>query len=192
MPQLTTERLCLRSWRLQDVEPMAAINADPRVGDWLGGTIDLEETSARLQLYGYHWEEHGFGIWAVEERTSGRLVGRTGLMHWDDWTASPHDAEIGWTFDPADWGKGYATEAARAVLDWAAPRPGLRTIISITRPDNVRSRRVMEKLGLTYNGETVWHGFSQVWYGIDLSGPESPATAAGLLPPADGARPVGS
>lgn len=168
-PELTTERLRLRAWRLEDVEPMAAINVDSRVGEWLGGTIDLEETRARLQLYGYHWEEHGFGIWAVEERASGRLVGRTGLMHWDDWTAGPHDAEIGWTFDPAVWGKGYATEAARTVLDWAATQPGLRTIISITRPDNIASRRVMEKLGMIYRGETVWRGSSQVWYGIDLT-----------------------
>ncbi len=150
---------------------MAAISGDPRVGEWLGGVIDIEETRARLQAYAYHWDERGFGIWAVEECASGRLVGRTGLMHWDDWTASTHDAEIGWTFAPEVWGRGYATEAARAALGWAAERPGLQTIVSITRPDNVASRRVMEKLGLTYRGETVWRGFDQVWYGIEVDRP---------------------
>lgn len=167
VPELVTERLRLRAWVLADVEPMAAINADPLVGEWLGGVIQTEETRARLKAYANHWEERGFGIWAVEERASGRLVGRTGLMHWDDWTASPHDAEIGWTFAPEVWGRGNATEAARAALGWAAGQPGLNAIISITRPDNVASRRVMEKLGLTYRGETVWRGFAQVWYGIE-------------------------
>lgn len=166
---METDRLRLRAWRLEDVDAMAAINADPRVGDWLGGVIDTEETRAQLQAYVYRWEERGFGLWAVEERTTGRLLGRTGLMHWDDWTASPHDAEIGWTLAPDAWGRGYATEAARAVLDWATAQPGLRTIISITRPDNAASRRVMEKLDLAYQGETTWRGLSQVWYAIELS-----------------------
>ncbi len=124
VPELVTARLRLRNWQPQDVEPMAAINADPRVGDWLGGTIGVEETRTRLQLYASHWDERAFGIWAVEERRSGRLVGRTGFMRWDDWTASPHGAEIGWTFDPGVWGRGYATEAARAALAWAATQPG--------------------------------------------------------------------
>jgi RimJ/RimL family protein N-acetyltransferase len=171
IPELLTKRLCLRGWQPADVEPMTTINADPRVGEWLGGVIGLEETTARLAAYAYHWQERGFGIWAVEERVGGRLVGRTGFMHWDDWTASPHDAEIGWTFAPEVWGRGYASEAARAAIEWARTRPDLRQIISITRPDNQRSRRVMEKLGLTYQGHTVWRGFEQVWYGIELASP---------------------
>lgn len=166
IPELLTPRLRLRGWRPDDLEPMAAINADPRVAEWLGGVIGLEETRLRLQAYADHWEEHDFGLWAVGERHGGRMVGRTGLMHWHDWTASPHDAEIGWTFAPDVWGRGYATEAARAALDWARAQPGLRGIISITRPDNLRSRRVMEKLGLAYRAEAFWRGFGQVWYEI--------------------------
>jgi RimJ/RimL family protein N-acetyltransferase len=107
-------------------------------------------------------------MWAVEELASGRFVGRVGLVQHDDWTASAHDAEIGWVFSPAVWGRGYATEAARAALDWARQRQDLQTIISITRPDNLRSRRVMEKLGLTYRGSATWHGFDQVWYATEL------------------------
>lgn len=168
VPELTTPRLRLRGWDPSDLEPMAAINADPRVGEWLGSVIDAEETERRLQAYAYHWEERGFGLWAVVDRETGELVGRTGFMHWDDWTTAQHDAEIGWTFAPERWGHGYATEAARTALDWARAQPALRHIISITRPDNLRSRRVMEKLGLTYRGRTVWRGFEQGWYGIDL------------------------
>lgn len=168
VPELTTPRLRLRGWVASDLEPMAAINADPRVGEWLGGVIDADETERRLQAYAYHWQERGCGLWAVVDRATGELVGRTGLMHWDDWTAADHDAEIGWTFAPHVWGRGYATEAARAALDWARVQPGLRHIISITRPNNVRSRRVMERLGLAYCGRTVWRGFDQVWYAIDL------------------------
>lgn len=169
--ELITKRLRLRGWAADDIEPLAAINADPRVGEWIGGVIDTEETRARVAAWVRHWDERGFGPWAVEELASRQLVGRMGLMHWDDWVASPHDAEVGWTFAHEVWGRGYATEAARAALEWAVGQPALRTIISITRPDNHRSRRVMEKLGLSYGGETVWRGSSQVWYGIGLPGP---------------------
>lgn len=146
------------------------INADPRVGAWIGGVIDAKETRVRVGAWIDHWEDRGFGPWAVEERATRRLVGRTGFMHWDDWTASPHDAEVGWALAPAVWGRGYATEAGRVALGWAVGQPALRAIISITRPDNLRSRRVMERLGLTYAGETVWRGSGQVWYGIELPG----------------------
>ena len=168
MDELVTNRLLLRGWRPEDVESLARINSDPRVAEWLGRALDAVETAQRVVAFNDHWKEHGFGPWAVEERATGRLAGRTGFVHWDDWTASPHDAEIGWTFAPDVWGRGYATEAALAAVDWARTRPRLRKIISITRPDNVRSRRVMEKIGLTYRGDTFWHGFDQVWYGVDL------------------------
>lgn len=168
VPELTTPRLRLRGWEPSDHEPMAAINADPRVGEWLGGVIDAEETERRLQANAYRWEERGFGLWAVEERATGQLVGRTGFRHWDDWTASEHDAEIGWTFAHEVWGRGYATEAARTALDWARAQPTLQHIISITSPDNLRSRRVMEKLGLAYRGRTIGRGRDEVWYAIDL------------------------
>ena len=148
---------------------MAAINADIRVGEWLGGVIDRDQTQARIQAWFDHWDERGFGQWAVEDRATMLLVGRVGLMHHADWVASAHDAEIGWALTPKVWNRGYATEAARAVLDWARGQPGLRTIVSITRPENVRSRRVMTKLGMAYGGQTQWRGFHQVWYVLELS-----------------------
>lgn len=158
-----SERLRLRAWAAKDIAPMTAINGDPAVARWLG-PMDPAQTEQRIRAWVDHWQMRGYGLWAVEESVSGAFVGRVGLVHHDDWTASAHDAEIGWALSPTVWGRGYATEAARAVLDWARQRPDLQTIISITRPHNLRSRRVMEKLGLTYRGSVEWRGFEQVWY----------------------------
>jgi RimJ/RimL family protein N-acetyltransferase len=167
VPHLSTDRLRLRAWAHADTAPLTEIYTDPDVTEWLG-PVDPAQTGTRIDAYLEHWRRHGYGIWAVEEVESGRFVGRVGLVHHDDWTASDHDAEIGWALSRSVWGRGYATEAALAALDWARERPDLTKIISITRPDNVRSLRVMEKLGLRYRGATTWHGFDQVWYGRDL------------------------
>lgn len=167
IPEIETQRLRLRAWRDGDITPMTAINSDPAVTRWLG-PIDASQTESRIRVWTEHWRVDGFGLWAVEEKASGLLIGRVGLVHHDDWVASEHDAEIGWTLASTAWGKGYATEAAQAALDWARRRDRPRNIISITRPDNSRSRRVMEKLGLTYRGQTHWHAFDQVWYAIEL------------------------
>ena len=134
---------------------------------WLGNP-DPALTAHSIARWTELWRIQGFGMWAVEERQGGRLIGRVGLIHHEDWTASGHDAEIGWTLARATWGQGFATEAAAAVLRWARERGGPLDIISITRPNNVRSRRVMEKLGLVHVGQTHWHGYEQVWYAIDL------------------------
>ena len=163
VPTLATDRLRLRALSDADVGPMTEINRDPEVAQWLGEP-DPSLTGQRIAGYVEHWRTRGFGQWAVEEAASGVFIGRVGLVHHDDWTASVHDAEIGWTLSRAVWGRGYATEAARAALEWATERPDLKAIISITLPGNLRSRRVMEKLGLTYQGSAFWHGFEQVWY----------------------------
>ncbi len=165
VPELRTERLLLRGWREDDIEPMRAINSDPEVNAWLG--VDPSQTEARIAHWLNHWQQFGFGLWAIEEKATEEMIGRVGLVDQVDWTVSPQDAEVGWTLASSAWGKGYATEAALAALEFAREK-GLRHIISITRPDNVRSQRVMEKLGLTYRGATNWHGYDQVWYGTEL------------------------
>lgn len=167
IPAVESPRLILRGWRPEDLEPMTAINSDPEVARWLGSP-DPAKTGERIRAWTEHWRRLGFGLWAVEETVSGQMVGRVGFVHQDDWTASEHDAEIGWTLASHVWGRGYATEAATAALNWARPREDLQRIISITLPTNLRSRRVMEKLGLSYEGEAHWHGFDQVWYALDL------------------------
>lgn len=166
IPTIETERLILRGWRATDVAPLRAIYADPAVAPWLGRP-DPDQVEASIQRWLEHWRSYGFGLWALEEKASGALIGRVGLVNQTDWTASEQDAEVGWTLASSVWGHGYATEGATAALDFARAK-GLRRIISITLPNNERSQAVMKRLGLTYRGATHWHGYGQVWYGTEL------------------------
>src|SRR5881392_3681541 len=117
IPEIQTSRLRLRAWREGDVERMAAIYSDPEVVRYLR-PLDLEGTRQQLLRFGYQWEERGFGLWAVEERANGRLIGRIGLFHHADWTASLYDAEVGWTLERSTWGRGLATEGGAAALSF--------------------------------------------------------------------------
>jgi RimJ/RimL family protein N-acetyltransferase len=91
-----------------------------------------------------HWQEHGFGLLAVEDRATGTLVGRSGIQFHTLW---PQDPEVGWGIDPDWWGRGLATEAGAACVGWAFRELGLERVVSIAQPANVASIRVMEKLG---------------------------------------------
>ena len=166
IPEIETDRLLLRGWREADVDALADIRRDAEVARWLGHP-DPDRAAESIAWWVEHWRIHGFGLWALEDKASGRFIGRLGLMHHGDWTASEHDAEVGWTLARDAWGRGYATEGARAALEFARA-VGIRRVISITLPTNIRSQRVMQKLGLTYRGEANWHGFDQVWYATDL------------------------
>ena len=110
------------------------------------GPMSREESAAALARYQRHWTEHGFGLLAVEDRESGRLIGRAGPQLHRLW---PSDPELGWGLDPGCWGRGLATEAGRACLEWAFGDLGVRRLVSITTPENAASRRVMEKLGFS-------------------------------------------
>jgi RimJ/RimL family protein N-acetyltransferase len=114
------------------------------------------------------WRRLGFGHWAVEERESGRFVGRTGAKRHPDWNLDPVHAEVGWAYDRSVWGRGYATEGALAALAFLFDEIGRRDVISIAAPGNAASLRVMDKLGLTRQGERDWggRGLHVVWYGI--------------------------
>jgi len=164
---LETERLLLREWRQGDVEELARIYADERVHRFLGGPIDREATERQVARFVRDWEQRGYGHWVAEHRESGRMIGRVGLMHHPDWTASEDKVEVGWTLDPAFWGKGLATEGAQASLRYGFEALGLPRIVSFTLPDNVASRRVMEKCGLTFRGTTPWRGLEHVWYALE-------------------------
>lgn len=99
----------------------------------------------------------------MEERASGRFIGRIGLLHHDDWVASPHDAEVGWVLARDRWGIGLASEGGGAALEFGT-QLGLRKFISIAHVGNAASQRVMEKLGLVRVGETVWRDSPVVWF----------------------------
>ncbi|MFL5820403.1 MAG: GNAT family N-acetyltransferase [Solirubrobacteraceae bacterium] len=169
-PTVETERLRLRAWRPGDVSALARIVADPEVTRYLHlpGSESPAQTVGRLR---HHWDEHGFGHWAVEAKASGDLIGRLGLLHHRDWEPDPHNVEVGWILARCAWGKGLATEGGRAALRYGFDRIGLPDIISIADPANRASRRVMEKLGLSPAGTARWRGVDVVWYSIDRRAP---------------------
>lgn len=172
VPEILTPRLRLRGWQERDVERMAAIYDDPEVTRYLR-PLDLEGTRQQLLGFRYHWEEHRFGLWAAEERATGRLIGRVGLWHHDDWTASPHDAEVGWTLARDLWGRGLATEGGSAALRFGFEKKEMRRIVSIAHRENLASQRVMVKLGMHREGETIWRETPVVWYAIERSDSEA-------------------
>jgi RimJ/RimL family protein N-acetyltransferase len=164
--ELRTERLLLRQWRPADAEPLAEIYAQPEFVEH-NPARDLDETRRQIDRFTSQWENEGFSHWAAEDLDSGRLIGRIGLLRHHDWPVVDDPVEVGWTLHRDWWGKGLATEGGRASMEcWRELLPD-RQLISITTPANVRSRAVMERLGLTYRGTALWHGFNVIWYAID-------------------------
>jgi RimJ/RimL family protein N-acetyltransferase len=146
-PPLHTERLELRRFAAADREPLAGVFGDPAVMRFVGAErrpLDAPQVTAALAVAGQHWEQLGYGPLAVVERASGRLVGEAGLQPLD---GGP-DVELTYTFAGAAWGRGYATEAARAVLRWAFAGLLLPRVEAVADPGNHASLRVLEKLGM--------------------------------------------
>lgn len=166
MTEIETEQLLLRQWRDEDLAPYARMCADPEVMRYLPAVLTRDESALQIEGFVRHWEERGFGLWAVEERASDEFVGFIGLAQHEDWAIDEHNVEVGWRLDRRFWGRGLATEGAIASLRYGFETLGLERIISITDPRNVASRRVMEKAGLLYQGEVRWRGFDDVWYAI--------------------------
>jgi RimJ/RimL family protein N-acetyltransferase len=147
----------LRVPRLDDADAFAEYLADPEVMRFLGGeTVPREDAPSVVRKWLDRWEANGVGPFAIERREDGRIVGRVGVIVWDtrEWRnstfaeAGEHaQAELGWALMRAHWGNGYATEAARAVRDWARRERAVGRLISLINPDNVQSQRVAERLG---------------------------------------------
>lgn len=140
--EIRTSRLLLREWTDVDRAPFAAINADPEVMAHFPSTLTRAQSDALVDRIRTHFAEHGYGLWAVE--AGGELAGFTGLA-WTDVTGT-RSLEVGWRLRAGFWGRGYATEAARAALD-----VGLRQapeVVSFTALTNERSQRVMQRLGM--------------------------------------------
>ena len=155
VPVLQTERLRLRLPARADLEPLAAMLGDPEVAEFLGGAPpDREQTWRSLAAMIGHWVLRGYGLFSVEEKATGQLVGRVGLLNPEGWP----EAEVAWTIARPVWGRGYAAEAARAVLGWAKDPLGLPPPISLIDPGNRRSARVALKLGATIERRTTFRG----------------------------------
>jgi RimJ/RimL family protein N-acetyltransferase len=163
VPVLETERLLLREWRESDFEDFADICADPDVMRYLSGSpLSRMEAWRQMAVMIGHWYLRGFGHWVVEEKASGRLVGRLGFLNPEGWPGF----EIGWTLGRGSWGKGYATEGARAALAYAFTEMGRDHVISLIQPGNRASIAVAERLGETLEGQTQLMGFDVLIYGL--------------------------
>ncbi len=149
IPRRTTERLILREWRDPDREPFAAMNADPRVMEFLSRSLDRAASDAMIERIAAHWAEDGFGLWAVEVVETGAFIGCVGLSRPNFEAAFTPCVEVGWRLAPAAWSHGYATEAARAALRFGFENLSLAQIVSFTAVGNGRSRAVMERLGMS-------------------------------------------
>ncbi|MDX6696461.1 MAG: hypothetical protein QOF02_4064 [Blastocatellia bacterium] len=160
---LETERLVLRMWRESDFEEYARICADPEVMRYLSGKpfSRLEAWRHMAFLVG-HWQLRGYGYWVLEEKASGRLIGRLGLQYPAGWPGF----EIGWTLARESWGKGYATEGARKVLGYAFTEMDREHVISLIHSDNIGSIKVAERLGEQVEGRTEVMGMDVLIYGI--------------------------
>ena len=146
---IRTDRLLLRRWRDADREPFAAMNADPAVVEHLQGPLSREHSDDFVDRIEHHWDEHGWGLWAVEVVGGSPFVGYVGV--WPAGYVEPGMVEVGWRLASEHWGHGYATEAAREALRFGFEEIGLDEIVSFTVPQNERSWRVMERIGLVHD-----------------------------------------
>jgi 3-dehydroquinate dehydratase/shikimate dehydrogenase len=149
---IRTERLILRTWKDEDIVPHAEMNADPRVREFFTSLRTREESEADIRAVRIKYDRDGFCMFAAELLASGEFIGFIGLqkMNFAIPSIEQPTVEIGWRLAYKYWGKGLATEGARAVLSYGFNKLQLPEIIAITVPANVRSRRVMEKIGMRH------------------------------------------
>ena len=146
-----TERLVLRRWRASDRQPFAAMNADPRVMEFFPAMLSTEESDRLVDRIEAHFEESGFGPCAVELIEDGSFLGYVGLAIPRFTAHFTPCVEIGWRIAPSYWNRGFATEAAREIIRQAFEVHRIEELVSFTSSGNFRSRRVMEKLGMTHD-----------------------------------------
>jgi RimJ/RimL family protein N-acetyltransferase len=161
---IETERLLLRLPATQDAPAVARQMTDPEVMKYIGPTGDAKDAAERIEQMLRSWEDDGFERFVVVRRDTGEAVGRVGLLVWDPETwrhgtrreiGARAEIELGWTFERAAWGHGFATEAAEAVRDWALREVLPPRLISLIHPDNERSQRVAAKIGERHIDDVV-------------------------------------
>ncbi|HEY0320755.1 MAG TPA: GNAT family N-acetyltransferase [Pyrinomonadaceae bacterium] len=159
---IETERLVLRQFTPDDLDELVQLRADPLVMRYIGDQ-SREKVEQRLRYYISHYESHGLGMWAVIDKSTGAMVGWCGLIFLDE---TP-EVEVGYGVARDYWGRGLMTEAARASLRYGFERAGLERIVAVAMPENVASRRIMEKLGMHYEKNVHHYGHDLVYYAIE-------------------------
>jgi RimJ/RimL family protein N-acetyltransferase len=165
IPELETDRTLMRPWRAEDLDPVADWMSDAEVMRFLGGVKARPEAWRSVATYLGHWQLRGYGLWAVQRRSDGELIGRVGLWNPEGWPG----VEVGWTFARHAWGQGYATECGAASIDWAWMNlPDLNRMLSVIDPENLASRQVAQRLGMANLGPYKLLGELDVLlYGLD-------------------------
>jgi len=164
IPTLETERLTLRAFREADAAALFELSQDPDVMRYVGDrrVPTLQETWRSVAGWIGHWALRGYGQWAIEERASGRFIGRAGIINPADWPGP----EVGYLLGRPWWGRGYATEAASAAMSWGFEHIGFDELISLIDPANQASIAVATRLGESLRGETDLMGNRVLVYGI--------------------------
>jgi RimJ/RimL family protein N-acetyltransferase len=148
---ITTDRLLLRPWRDSDRLPFQAMNADPRVMEFMPSLLSPAESDALVDRAQAHFYRHGYGPFAAELIENHSFIGFIGLSVPNFDAPFMPAVEVGWRLAFDSWGRGFATEGARAVVSFGFENLGLDNLVSFTVPSNLRSRRVMEKIGMTHD-----------------------------------------
>lgn len=148
--RLETERLIMREWRDDDLPAFAAMNADPEVMRYFPSLQTRSESNGLVDRITEHFKEHGFGLWALEEKESQSFIGFTGFLASPIKFISNDEIEVGWRMARAFWRRGFALEAATACIEWFWTNTNRSRIISYTSKINEPSRLLMDKLGLEH------------------------------------------
>lgn len=147
-----TERLGFRQWLDRDIEPFSRLNADPEVMEFFPSTQSTEQSVAFIERAKKFIDEHSYGLWAVDEKASGAFIGFIGLTNANFESPFTPCIEIGWRLLKEFWNKGYATEGAKACLEFGFKTAGIPVINSFTAVTNLKSERVMQKIGMKFIG----------------------------------------
>ena len=164
--EIHTKRLILRRFSKDDLDNYYNILKQEQVNKWLGTgkRKSYDDVKNMIERIENSWIENDYGVYAVINKENNELIGHCGLNNIDN----AKDVELLYAFDPASWGNGYATESAKAVIEFAKTKTDLKKLIAIAYPDNRKSRNVIEKAGFQYKGIQEYFGANLSYYELDL------------------------
>jgi ribosomal-protein-alanine N-acetyltransferase len=180
LDEVQASRLLLHRLTAEDIGDLTRLHLDPRVMATLGGVRSPEQTQEWLAQRLEHWRQYGFGLWLVRERETGRFAGRGGLQHVE--IDGRDEVEVGYCFLPDFWGRGLATELARASIHAAFSVLNLPEIVCFTLTTNRASQRVMQKAGFRYERDFVYKDLPHVLYRLRRGEVAANPSCSGTLP----------